>query len=38
MLVELNDLGKSYLTEEIETRALHGITLQIERGDYVAIE
>ena len=38
MLVELEDLGKSYFTEEIETRALRGITLQIERGEYVAIE
>lgn len=38
MLVELQDLGKSYFTEEVETRALRGITLQIERGEYVAIE
>ena len=38
MLVELEDLGKSYLTEEVETRALRGISLQIERGEYVAIE
>ena len=38
MLVELHDLGKSYFTEEVETRALRGITLEIERGEYVAIE
>jgi len=38
MLVELDDLGKSYFTEDVETRALRGITLQIERGMYVAIE
>ena len=38
MLVELQDLGKSYFTEEVETRALRGITLQIDRGEYVAIE
>lgn len=38
MIVELEDLGKSHFTEEIETRALRGITLQIERGEYVAIE
>jgi NitT/TauT family transport system ATP-binding protein len=38
MLVELQDLGKSYFTEDVETRALRGITLQIDRGEYVAIE
>lgn len=38
MLVELNHIEKSYLTEEVETRALAGITLGIERGEYVAIE
>jgi putative ABC transport system ATP-binding protein len=38
MLVELEDLGRSYLTEDVETRALRGITLAIERGEYVAIE
>lgn len=38
MLVELENLGKSYFTEDVETRALRGITLQIERGTYIAIE
>jgi putative ABC transport system ATP-binding protein len=38
MLVELEGIGKSYLTDEVETRALRGITLRIERGEYVAIE
>jgi putative ABC transport system ATP-binding protein len=38
MLVDLDNLGKSYFTEEVETRALRGITLQIDRGEYVAIE
>lgn len=38
MLVDLQDIGKSYFTDEVETRALRGITLQIERGEYVAIE
>lgn len=37
-LVELQDLGKSYFTDEVETRALRGITLQIDRGEYVAIQ
>jgi putative ABC transport system ATP-binding protein len=38
MLVSLDDVGKSYLTEDVETRALRGITFEIERGEYVAIE
>jgi putative ABC transport system ATP-binding protein len=38
MLVELDEIGKSYFTDEIETRALRGITLQIDRGEYVAVE
>lgn len=38
MLVELRGVGKSYLTEEIETRALRDITFEVERGEYVSIE
>ena len=38
MLIELENLGKSYLTDEVETRALQGISLHIDSGDYVAIE
>jgi putative ABC transport system ATP-binding protein len=38
MIVEVENLGKSYLTDEVETRALRGITFEIARGDYVAIE
>ncbi|HEV3089289.1 MAG TPA: ABC transporter ATP-binding protein [Candidatus Elarobacter sp.] len=38
MLVELRNVGKSYITEEVETRALRGISLHVERGEYVAIE
>ena len=38
MLVSLENVGKSYLTEDVETRALRGITLEIDRGEYVAIE
>jgi len=38
MLIEVNDVSKVYRTEEIETRALRGISLSIERGEYVAIE
>ncbi len=38
MLVALENIGKSYLTEDVETRALRGITFEIDRGEYVAIE
>jgi len=38
MLVSLDNVGKSYLTEDVETRALRGISFEIERGEYVAIE
>ena len=38
MLVELENIGKSYITEEFETRAVRDITVQIARGEYVAIE
>jgi len=38
MLIEIENLCKSYLSEEMETRALRSVSLQIERGDYVAIE
>ncbi len=38
MLVDLHNLGKSFITEDVETRALRGITFQIDRGEYVAIE
>ena len=38
MLVSLENVGKSYFTEDVETRALRDITFQIDRGEYVAIE
>jgi len=38
VLVELQEISKSYITEEIESRALRGISFSIERGEYVAIE
>ncbi len=38
MLVELKRLGKSYLTEDVETRALRDISFNIDRGEFVAIE
>jgi len=38
MIVEVEQLGKSYVAEDVETRALRGITFAIERGEYVAVE
>ena len=38
MLISLKDVGKSYLTTDIETRALRDIDISIDRGEYVAIE
>jgi putative ABC transport system ATP-binding protein len=38
MAIELEEISKSYFTEEVETRALQGVSLEIETGDYVAIE
>ena len=38
MVVELQNVGKSYLTEDVETRALRNVTFSIERGEFVAIE
>jgi len=36
-LIQLDDLKKVFYTDEVETHALAGIHLSIERGDYVAI-
>ena len=38
MLLHLNAVNKTFLTDEVETRALQDITFSIERGDYVSIE
>jgi putative ABC transport system ATP-binding protein len=35
-LIQLQDLQKSFFTEEVETRALHGINLSIWKGEYVS--
>jgi len=37
-LIELEDLRRVYRTETVETHALGGIDLVIERGEYVTIE
>ncbi len=36
-LIELKDINKVFLTDEVETHALSGVNLQICHGDYVAI-
>ena len=36
-LIRLRGLSKQYRTDEVETRALDGVTLDIRRGEYVAI-
>ncbi|HTU69015.1 MAG TPA: ABC transporter ATP-binding protein [Candidatus Baltobacteraceae bacterium] len=38
MLLELHGICKSYQTDELETRALRDIDLEIERGEYVSVE
>ncbi len=37
VLINLNNIGKTFLTEEIETRALNGINLQINKGEYLSL-
>jgi putative ABC transport system ATP-binding protein len=36
-LIHLQQLGKSFLTEEVETRALSGIDLSIKKGEYLCL-
>jgi putative ABC transport system ATP-binding protein len=36
-LIEIEDLTKVFYTDEIETHALSGVHLQVERGEYVAM-
>lgn len=38
MVIELINLAKSHFTDELETRALRNVSLQIQRGEYLAIE
>lgn len=38
MLLQLEGIGKTYYTDDIETRALRDVSLAIERGEYVSIE
>jgi ABC-type lipoprotein export system ATPase subunit len=36
-VIQLHDLAKTYQTGEVEVKAVRGITLDIDRGDFVAI-
>lgn len=36
-LINLENVSKTFLTEEIETRALNGISLEIKKGEYIAL-
>ena len=36
-IIELEDIHKVFLTDEVETHALSGIQLEIHHGDYVSI-
>jgi len=37
MLIRLENIGKTYCSGPVEVRALQGITLSIERGEFVAV-
>lgn len=36
-LITLKDINKTFLTEEIETRALNGINIDINKGEYLSL-
>jgi putative ABC transport system ATP-binding protein len=36
-VIQLRDLAKTYLTGEVEVKAVRGVTLDVYRGDFVAI-
>src|SRR5512140_2504939 len=36
-LIKLDGVTKAFYTDEVETHALSGVTLEIKRGEYVAI-
>ena len=38
LLLELDSVGKVFLTDELETHALREVHLEIRRGEFVAIE
>ena len=38
VLIQLEDLGKVFYADEVETHALEGVHLQISRGEFLSIE
>jgi putative ABC transport system ATP-binding protein len=36
-VIELNNITKAFLTDEVETHALSGVNLRIDKGEYVSI-
>ena len=36
-MIELKDIYKVFSTDEIETYALSGINLKVEKGDFVSV-
>jgi putative ABC transport system ATP-binding protein len=36
-LIELKDISKTFLTEEIETRAINSVNLSIKKGEYISL-
>ena len=36
-LIELDGVTKAFFTDEVETHALAGISLRIDKGEYVSI-
>lgn len=36
-VISVTDIAKVYVTDEVETHALTGVTLRVDRGDYLAI-
>ena len=37
-VIQLNGIGRVFLTEEVETHALQGVDLAIHQGEYVSVE
>src|SRR5262245_56674187 len=38
LLIELHEIRKMFTTDEVETHALAGVDLVIQKGEYVSIE
>ncbi len=36
-LIQLNNISKNFLTEEIETQAVRSVNLSIARGEYISL-